>query len=382
MSVDLRSTYAFVCGYLAGKSNQRHIDRCDRAPRIGLFEQCALSGRIILLSLLLVPSSGAQMPFTQIVVKVSGQRDLSAVWEVQQAGLEETISGTKGYLDLVNRSAGSITDTTFYGEYFDSSGRFCFSLVFSQASNLGSRGPIGPGEARRFESVAAELFAASEPTQLKLYLVGQPSAQLPNAPVNWDVPATAPVTVIGSLGFDQSQVQIDPEAESADRPVRDLVIAEVSVDQSGRAGQVNFLNDVSWQARNWFLPFVHDELRFYPASDWNGFRSDRVLVLVRAIISENGPEDMVVPPRMSLCVKSYVDGLSGNRIPPITEIVLTRPRAKVKLMGSGQLIERPAAPPGLFKVSVWNSDWSSVFNWVGDPSMPYRLRRQLTADKP
>jgi hypothetical protein len=343
--------------------------------------RCTTLLPLVLLCSALVPLARGQITFANFPVRVSAQGELANFWQVRDATLRETGTETSGSLELKNILGAAVDGAVFYGEYFDAKGRFCFSLVFSQARNLLNSGPIAPGEVREVASSSVGLFAASEPEEVRLYLVQQRQAHRPNSLRRWDVPFRAPVTVTGSLDPETSKLQLDSGLVPSKEPFLDLLLARVSVNQRGQVEAVDVLDAASGAPESRLVSFIR-ELIFLPATDNGAPKTAQTLLLVRAVLSNDKDriQNSPFPPRMSGWVKSYLARLTDIEVPPVTEILFARPTGKINRAGTNEWVDRPPAPPGLFEATAWNSDWSvPAFRTVVDPSMPHHLRRELVA---
>src|SRR5579864_982531 len=127
-------------------------------------------------------------------LNVKEERSLGQFWHVRSAYLEESVKGATGYVEIANISGEAIGAANFYGEFYDADGRFCFSLVFSIANNLSGRsGPFLPREVRKLYSTGAFLAPASQPAELRLFILRQDitgTKGVTEAP-----PLRAPITV-------------------------------------------------------------------------------------------------------------------------------------------------------------------------------------------
>ncbi len=332
---------------------------------------------ILLCPGLICPAGNQDLPLARSRLRVTAGEELSTFWNVRAAELRETVTAGWGYLEVENVSNSTLDGATFYGEYFDDAGRFCFSLVFSQAKNVGGKGPVAPGELRELYSPAAGLAPASEPKEVRLYLVRQGMPGQENSLRKWDMAIRAPVTGGGSVSASAADLQLGSEVALAQAPVLDLVFAKVTVDRRGSLDRVDVLDAVSTQVELWFLSFVR-QLTFYPATDGGVPRSGQALVMVRAVLSREALLDSPFPLRESPWVKSYMERWTESAVPPVTDILFERPPTKVKLGGSMEWTELPAGPPGRFQLMLLGSDWGSpAFDWVIDPSMTHHLRREL-----
>ncbi len=322
----------------------------------------------------LASPTSAQVGSVKTTVLVSAQGEVGTFWTVREAGLREDFTGTTGYLNVQNISDMPLDGAVFYGEYFDAVGRFCFSLVFSQDNNPVERGAIPRGESRVIDSVGSGLFPASEPKEVKVYLVQIRLPEQASSVRNWDVLLRAPITLSGGV---QSYVQLGSEAASAEGSVLDLVLANVTVNEEGIVTSVEVLHAASNEVESWFRDFAAQQATFYPATRRDHPEQAKALVLVRAVLKEGVLQNLLLPPRMSPWVKLYMRGVADMVAPPVTNIVFARPASQLNRLGTTPLT-RPPAPPGIFELAFYDSYWSSpAMGWVTDFSMPHHIRRQL-----
>jgi hypothetical protein len=323
---------------------------------------------------------------SNVSLRVVEQGNMAKYWRARKAMLTEDFTGTTGRLEVENKSGTSLDNTIFYGEYFDSAGRLCFTLAFS-AEKDAKKGPVNPGEVRTFYAIDGELFAASRPQEVRVYLVQQSIAGQENSLHKWKAPLRAPVTINApSFAIGESNVQLSSEVNPANTEVVDLILAKVTVDQSGLASEVDILNSVSGPMESWFRDFVQRRKlsAFYPATENGAPKSDYALVVVRAFlidISKEKVQSMPLPPRASLpWLRSYVTHLADNQLPPVTEVFFQRPPTNVIPLGKGvaNSVERPAFPLGVVRLMYLGADWSlPTSDWLFDPSMPQQQRRVM-----
>jgi len=316
----------------------------------------------------------------QITLNVSAQGDLSKFWRILEGGLREEVAGTTGYFRVENVTDTAISDAVFYAAYYDSSGRFCFSLVLSQAGSSPGQGEISAGDSILIGSTATGLFPALEPTEAKLFLL-QLRVLEQDTFQKWDVPIRAPVAILEGAG---SMLQLAPETYPASEPVQDLVLATVSVDEKGMVKNVGVLYAASRQAEQWFHDFVQ-QTSFYPATEHGVPRVGNALLLVRAVVKEGDIQTQVLPPQRSPSVKSYSQSLGDNEAIPITNILLVRPTTQINSLTKTHevvTINRPPAPPGLLELAYRDTYWSSpAVEWVRDDSMPHHIKREVAAPR-
>jgi hypothetical protein len=337
----------------------------------------------ILLCLSLAASSTGRITFADAPLAVSPEGELATSWQVLEARLFERADGTTGYLRLRNVSGTTLEGGIFYAEYSDARGRFCFSLVFSQTRNIPIKGPVAPGGVRELYSNAPGLFPASEPKGVRVYLVRESIAGRAGSTREWGAPFRAPVTLSGNVRTDATQLHLGPEVAGTEAPFLDLVLAKVRVDEKGSVGSVEVVNALNEQLESWFIGFARRELTFYPATESWAPRPGDALVLTRVILSEEGVANSPFLPRMSPWVQSYVAGISGSDLVPVTQIGFSRFRGKVNRAGTDKWIQLPPLPPGIFQLFLFGSYWSTpAVRMVPDPSAPGHLRRELLAADP
>jgi hypothetical protein len=373
--------------------------RPSRIVRLGVIEYPSLKRLLVLRSrlrlaqlcarcLMLFWLAAAQWvqaqdsPGLRSPVKVALQPEAAKFWRVHQAGLQEQLTGTTGYLDLENISGTALKSSILYAEYFDDLGRFCFSLVYSQDTNVGIKSPVSVGEIRKFNSIASGLVTASEPVEAHLYFLeyARPGSNFRTK--LQDVAIRAPVTLSANVASDALRLQLHSEAALTKGPVAELILARVKVDARGNITGIDILNAASGTVETWFKNFAPD-LSFYPATRYGVPESGQALVSVRAIVSDEGAAKSLEVERTSKWVSAYVSALNSAEVPPVTEIIFQRPSTKVRPRGSTEDIQRPVAPPGVFELTILGSEWSiPAYAWVTEPSMPQHTIRKLAVGPP
>jgi hypothetical protein len=283
---------------------------------------CVQISTFVLLALqclTMVPRAGGQVSSADVGLRVLPQGEVSSFWNVVGAGLREDFSGTAGYVKVQNLSGVPIQHAIFYGEYFDSAGRFCFSLVMSE------EGTTGPGKTGVIRSDSLGLYPTCEPKEVNIHLV---QVKLPGQTESirkWDLPLRTPITVVDtSESAYESPLQLSAEVASAKGLFLDLVFADVRVNARGNVTSVNVLQAASSQMETWFQDFAEHKAAFYPATDGSRPQYSRALVLVRAVL-EGGNLQEAPLPQSSPWVQSYLQSFDGEAIPPLTNVLFTRP---------------------------------------------------------
>lgn len=333
-----------------------------------------------------LPASAGQNPFLQvkkIPLTVTAGPGVSSTWKVKSAYLEEDLSATTGYFEIQNVSSEPVQGANFYGEYYDSLNRLCFSLVFSLDKNLEKRnGPFSPAEVRKLYSTAVFIAPAVEPAQVRLFSLPQPTSaagqRFSDAP-----PVQAPIT-IQARSTSGTDVWLGSEVDSSDgRQVMDLILAEVTVSSSGHIQNVETLDASSERLRAWFSKFVAN-LSFYPATTAGMSATGKTLLLLRSVVLRRNPSSSSLQPAASPWVVSYAAQLgSESAVPPINIILFERPPTRVKEGGSEEWTKVPAAPPELFQSRYGASDWCpGISIMVQDPASSDHYHRELVIDHP
>jgi hypothetical protein len=311
------------------------------------------------------------------IVIVSGSVELGKLWRVREAGLKEQLSGTNGYLVLENVSGEILQRSIFYAEYFDATDRFCFSLTFSLARNVGDRTPVAPGDTRTVYSVAASLLPSVEPTYVRICLLFE--GEQPNAV---DQPTVrAPVTVSGNVESDASLLPLPAELMSRSDASIDLVLALVRVSDQGQLTGIEVLHSATPALGSWFIDFVR-KLSFYPATESNRPLASTALISVLGVLAPDASVRFLASDSRTPWVKQYAEFATHESL-PITQIVFGAPASKIQLPGSSSYEERSPLPAGMLELRFPGSDWSSsCYEWVRDASMPKHLTRKLAESDP
>lgn len=307
-----------------------------------------------------VRAAGKPSPrFVSVPLRLLAEGDLTKYWTLKSAELRETPSATWGYVGIQNVSNTPIERARFYGEYFDAQGRFCFSLAFSLASNEGGLdSPSRPGEVRSLRSMAASLSPAVAPKELRLYLVGQRSLTGQHVEGEGTPPMRVPVIISGGLAESLSSVILKGELAPPDDSIRDLVLARVRVDSTGRPEKVEVVHAISDKLLQWFQDYVSG-VRFTAASRGKIPEAGDTLLLVRAVASRNAFENSDFLPRLSPRVTTYLASTYDNEVAPVSTLLFVPAPTRVKRLGSGDWVNLPPPPPGLFSIFFDGTDWCS-----------------------
>ncbi|MDE3135230.1 MAG: hypothetical protein KGL59_01535 [Acidobacteriota bacterium] len=337
------------------------------------------------------PAASQAMP-VRIALRVSTRSSVGPWWTIEGAALQEQILGTTAYLNVRNASDSVLDRAVFAANYYDASGRKCFSLLFSvpDAWDLQrhSNAAIPPRETRTLVSVADGMFPATRPSEVVVGLVrsGEPNGEaLPEGSVPIRVPAT--IFPYGNWTADQAaRIVLGPQVTRAKQPVIDLLLAEVIVDQNGAPSEVNVENSADAAVTQWFAQLASRWIDFYPASKDGVPEAGPMLILVAALPSERVDRNWPFLPQQNTRIRSYVRAQSGDSLPPVTVVFLS-PRAPVVQVanpsGHHKTWVRRAVAPGTFEVESSGWDWSGpAFEWVGDRFAPGHYARRLVVDRP
>jgi hypothetical protein len=302
--------------------------------------------------------------------------EVSQYWQVREAGLIEQVSGTNGFLMVENVSVTSLNRGTLYAEYFTSDDRFCFSLMYSLERNEGDRTPVPPGGKRTIFSAASGLLPLMRPTRARIYLVAESKFDESGGradQVSVRVPATLNSTVPSANGTLRVPPDIVPDKGS----FVDLVLATVTVSDSGEVIKTNVINAKNPDLAKWFLGFV-DNLTFYPATEAGKPVASTALIDVFAILSKQASPSSFSRASERPWIRQYLEHAASNQASPVTQILFGPPSTKIKFKGQSEYTERPESPLGLVELISIGSDWSSPnYEWVKDESMPQHQARKL-----
>lgn len=330
-------------------------------------------GSTILLAILPFRGYG-QAGTGRLAVTLKGS--LVAVWNVDEARLDESFSGSTGVLEVKNISSQALEDAKFYAQYFDASGQLCFTLLFSQAQNFDRRaGSFQPEETRTLWSSTYYLSPAARPVRVDVYPLSYSSGGTHTDDRDVSRMVRSPVTLEASSLFDRKEREIwlGDELRHADGPFLDLVLAKITLDADGGVRDKEVLSVKSPLVEAWFGNFVRS-LHFFPALTGRTSNSASTLILVRAIISLRCLHDLPYPPRESPSVATYVKRVSATELPPIIAVDLEPSTPDYWIRPSAGYFQDPGIGSG-FSVT----EDSTVRREVAEPSAPGPLLRAITA---
>lgn len=315
------------------------------------------------------PADRPSRHFVSVPLRFLAEGNLGKYWTLKAAELRETPSATWGYVGLQTVSNIPITEARFYGEYFNAEGRFCFSLAFSLASNEeGRNSPIRPGELRVLRSMAGSLSPAVEAKEMRLYLVEQTDLTGQRVLNENTPPMRVPPIISGGISEGLSSITLSGELAPPPDSTRDLVLARVRMDSLGRAEQVEIVQAISDKLRRWLQGFVSRTNEFTPASYGDTPIDGDTLVLVRATASRAAFENADFLPRLSPWVTAYLAGIHENEVPPISIVLFAPAPTRAKRLGSGEWVDLPPPPPGLFHIVSDGTGWCpDLFDYKAGP---------------
>src|SRR5262249_11739304 len=146
-----------------------------------------------------------------------------------------------------NNSQDHHFPSNFYAEYYDSAGRSCFSLIFSIDKNLDKlTGPLLIGKRRTLYSTGVFLGPAVRPSEVEVSAIT--GANL-DPPTTGGATIRAPVTVGIRLGDQSERLLLGAETNPAPGGVTDLLLAKVTVADSGQLQAIEVLGSRSEQIR-------------------------------------------------------------------------------------------------------------------------------------
>jgi hypothetical protein len=323
------------------------------------YSRAALIVVAVLLSTPVVRSADKSCcSFVSVPLRVQAEGDLDKYWTLKSAELRETPSATWGYVGLQNSWYAPIESARFYGEYLDAEGRFCFSLAFSLASNEGGRNsPTRPGELRTVRSMAAAITPSVAPRELRLYLLGQTSLTGQRVLSETTPPMRVPPIISGGISESLSSITLAGELAPRGDSIGDLVFARVSVDNTGRPERVEIVRAISDKLRQWLQEYVSWSRKFIPAGRGDLPVDEDILILVRAVASRTAFEDTDFLPRLSPWVTSYLASTYEGEVMPISVVLFAPAPTRVKRLGSGEWVDLPPPPPGLFSIVSDGTAW-------------------------
>jgi hypothetical protein len=321
--------------------------------------------------------AGAQTPpYATTSLRASVGSDVMPGWKVRTAHLYESFSGAWADLRIENKFAPA-GRVQFHAEYYDATGRPCFTLRFSPERNReGIQGPFAKGQTRTLYSGAYYLSPAVESAEVRVFVIpegqtaGGSAANLPSDGAT-DPPQLLSSTLIGETWehiWLRHEVKVDSE------PFADLLLARVGVTRDGDAQWEQMWPTGTGRVAAWFGDFLgHQRFR---AAEQNGQRVPAdVFVLVRAGISLRCVHRRAFPARDSQLIRERMETWSRPVVPPVATVLLTPT--------SPEYWSRPSA--GYFEVSgIGAAEWPSLdtVRAPSEPSTPGVARDAPTEDFP
>jgi len=237
-------------------------------------------------------------------------------WLIWGARLSVDVEGVQAYVRISNRSAKPFHSARFYGEYYDESGRLCFTAAFSQDVNLGdARGAFGPGETRELYSNSS-VAPAVKPASLTLWFLGEAEQQPEVREIH------APPTV--SNGVNESlTIPSDPNVSQPQDKLTPYSLVEVIVDQKGFGASIRVVASAGATAAEWAQKLA-STLRFMPAIRGGTEAGGVTTVLLFRLLDVALPSDTPAgAPWEDPWVRSYL-AASGTSVLPVVQLLELR----------------------------------------------------------
>jgi hypothetical protein len=276
---------------------------------------------------------------------------LGAGWAVGTAEFQGALYGSTSLIRTQNTLPATVHEGGFYAEYFDRSGRFCFTLLFSDLKNLEHRnGPFLPGEWRTLLAHTYYLTPAVRPSAVTVFRVTNP-VDGGSATVAPGAVVRSPVMLDGSdsAEWPPQGLGLGHEIEGARGPVVDLVLARVTVDGEGHLEGSTVLAAKSSSVASWFDDFIRHQ-RFRPSARDGVEHKGDALILVRAIVSLRCTRQLPLPVWNSPLIESFLEDFSGSEVPPVIAVYLEP--------DSPEFWAQPSHP-GHFRVIPIGAGWAT-----------------------
>ncbi len=275
---------------------------------------------VLLMALPCLSANSQTPPYSTTRLVARTERSFGPDWRVLDAELQESFTGTMGTLKLLNASTQPLGMAPIYAEYLDSSGRYCFSLVFTQDDNLEKRtASFAPGEVRTLEAGAYYLGPSVKPAAVNLYQVRQSGGLEAQQARGGRGGVYSPVMLEEDPTAEKLWLAAEPEP--ARGPFLDLALARVAVGDQGAIGEVEVVDTLNDSVREWFGDFLRKQ-RFRPAELGRVPVHRTILVLLRARVSLACLLDRPYPARASALIEHFAETLSGVEIPPTISLIL------------------------------------------------------------
>ena len=331
-----------------------------------------------LLALTACPSAEAEHArptFARLALRIRADRSVGPKWKVIRAEVSEGAIGLWGSLKIQNVSGAAVGEVRFYAQYFDRTGRVCFTLVFSSRANSqhleNDTSIFRPGEIRELLAPAPGLGPAVRPEEVDIGLISERVEGQPWRLVGGHSAIHSPITINNFVVEPTLRLEFnEPQRNSA---VIDLVFAKLTANADGELENVDVLQSFNTRTRSWFDAFIHQPHMLRPATAGLENIPGTAFLLIR-ILNDPGRSRAAVLPRDSAWVREYIRGVQGVEIPSVTQLLFS-PSAKLTPLpirlpdGSLQAPQERVRDPNLFEYASAGSSWSgSTLGWAIDPT--------------
>lgn len=308
------------------------------------------------------PGGGWLVNSTVLPLRSVQDISVGSLWRVSRAQLYESGEATWGLLRIQNVSKNRIQWVRFYAEYFDSSGRLCFTLAFGGERHWDIKGedarPIAPGEERVFVSDGVALGSATAPAEVRVHLIGQHIRGDSGSGLVGESKIRSPVTVNGT-GI-KPMLQLDLTQAQREAALLDLAFAMVTVGADGALEAVEVLGVINASVQRWMEDFLRYPDRFQAATAGLANHGDTALILIRSVRPSKLTEPRSFLPRHANWVMEYVRQDPKRELPPVTQFFFVESdESKLDDVEGRLRTENPA--PIVVQFNSAGSSWSSFF---------------------
>jgi hypothetical protein len=281
-----------------------------------------------------IPPGGVKTAeFASLPIRIRADSEVSVRWKLSHAELRESVIGVWGTLGVENVAPLSMNWARFYAEYFDNTGRICFTLVFASQANAEhlerDYRPTRSGEMRELLSLASDLGPAVEPVEVRVRLIQDRPESEPLQGTAGNAPIRSPVLINSTAPEPTVRLKLDEFQRS--QAMVDMILSKLRVGPNGNLEDVEILQASNPEVRRWFLQLVYQSRLAKPAASGLTNISSTALLLIRI------PNDVVhaqaqqLLPRYSNWVKSYIRNVPSKDIPPITQLLLAHSADMIRL---------------------------------------------------
>jgi hypothetical protein len=305
------------------------------------------------------PGTPAASRFRPSAPRVVEDQSLQGAWTVAGTKLYEDYAQVSGAVTVRNLSPSAVEDAKFYAEYFDKDGRLCMTLGFAIWAGE-PPGPVPPGGQREVVSISSSVMPASRPVEVKVSLVSQRPLGQSAAAVKGEGVMHGPVNAAGP-DMKWQKLTLDPALLQGDKPIVDLVLADLSLDAQGKVAGSTILNAASADLRSWFPEFLQ-HVHFDPATLGSAPIPAETLMLVRALNARSlaDVDSAVMPARASPWVQAFAASYTrGDELPQVIGVHFFHPAD---------------APPNEFDGAFAGAEWGGLV-WRPDPNSHTLTRR-------